>query len=195
MLICGLLNSKVKVSVKMFEEFDYSQFKNMPPPADGSLRTLSEIKSLKNIPINKSFVKKRDNIYGSFKEVADKKNIKLDKQEIDKLTDGSASVILKLKKYYNRPRPKDQAKQYGIDIDTLELASMKTPSYPSGHSAQGVLIGNYLADKYDNDEFLQVGNEISDARNVARAHYKSDSDMGKKLGKAMYNHLKQNGSK
>jgi len=195
MLICGLLNNKVKVSVKMFEEFDYSQFKNMPPPADGSLRTLSEIKSLKNIPINKSFVKKRDNIYGSFKEVADKKNIKLDKQEIDKLTDGSASVILKLKKYYNRPRPKDQAKQYGIDIDTLELASMKTPSYPSGHSAQGVLIGNYLADKYDNDEFLQVGNEISDARNVARAHYKSDSDMGKKLGKAMYNHLKQNGSK
>lgn len=179
----------------MFEEFDYSQFKNMPPPADGSLRTLSEIKSLKNIPINKSFVKKRDNIYGSFKEVADKKNIKLDKQEIDKLTDGSASVILKLKKYYNRPRPKDQAKQYGIDIDTLELASMKTPSYPSGHSAQGMLIGNYLADKYDNDEFLQVGNEISDARNVARAHYKSDSDMGKKLGKAMYNHLKQNGSK
>ena len=121
----------------MFEEFDYSQFKNMPPPADGSLRTLSEIKSLKNIPINKSFVKKRDNIYGSFKEVADKKNIKLDKQEIDKLTDGSASVILKLKKYYNRPRPKDQAKQYGIDIDTLELASMKTPSYPSGHSTQG----------------------------------------------------------
>ena len=42
----------------MFEEFDYSQFKNMPPPADGSLRTLSEIKSLKNIPINKSFVKR-----------------------------------------------------------------------------------------------------------------------------------------
>jgi len=190
MLICGLLNNKVKVSVKMFEEFDYSQFKNMPPPADGSLRTLSEIKSLKNIPINKSFVKKRDNIYGSFKEVADKKNIKLDKQEIDKLTDGSASVILKLKKYYNRPRPKDQAKQYGIDMDTLELASMKTPSYPSGHSAQGILIGNYLSDKYNDEEFKKIGNEISDARNVARAHYKSDSDMGKKLGESMYKYIK-----
>jgi len=174
----------------MFEEFDYSQFKNMPPPADGSLRTLSEIKSLKNIPINKSFVKKRDNIYGSFKEVADKKNIKLDKQEIDKLTDGSASVILKLKKYYNRPRPKDQAKQYGIDMDTLELASMKTPSYPSGHSAQGILIGNYLSDKYNDEEFKKIGNEISDARNVARAHYKSDSDMGKKLGESMYKYIK-----
>jgi hypothetical protein len=190
MLICGLLNNKVKVSVKMFEEFDYSEFKNMPPPADGSLRTLSEIKALKNIPINKSFVKKRDNIYESFKEVADKKNINLDKKEINNLNDSSAEVILKLKKYYNRPRPKDQAKQYGVDLENVELSSMKTPSYPSGHSAQGILIGNYLADKYNDQEFKEVGNEISYARNVARAHYKSDSDMGKKLGESMYNYIK-----
>lgn len=174
----------------MFEEFDYSKFKNMPPPADGSLRTLSEIKSLKNIPINKRFVKKRDNIYKSFKELADKKNIELDKEEIDNLTDGSADVILKLKKYYNRPRPKDQAKQYGLELENVELSSMKTPSYPSGHSAQGILIGNYLSDKHEDEDFKKIGNEISDARNVARAHYKSDSDMGKKLGESMYNYIK-----
>jgi hypothetical protein len=174
----------------MFENFDYSNFKNMPPPKDGSLRSLSEIKDLQKIPIDKDFINKRDDIYGSFKELADNKNINIDKKEVDKLADGSASIILKLKKYYNRPRPKDQAKQYGIDLENVELASMKTPSYPSGHSAQGVLIGNYLADKYNDNDFKKVGNEISDARNVARAHYKSDSDMGKKLGEAMYNHIK-----
>jgi len=174
----------------MFENFDYSTFKNMPPPKDGSLKSLSEIKDLQNIPINKNFIKKRDNIYGSFKELADKKNITLDKKEINNLSDSSASVILKLKKYYNRPRPKDQAKQYGLELENVELASMKTPSYPSGHSAQGILIGNYLADKYKDEDFKKIGNEISDARNVARAHYKSDSDMGKKLGQAMYNYIK-----
>ncbi len=174
----------------MFENFDYSNFKNMPPPKDGSLRSLSEIKDLQKIPIDKDFINKRDDIYGSFKEVADNKNINIDKKEIDKLADGSASIILKLKKYYNRPRPKDQAKQYGIDLKNVELASMKTPSYPSGHSAQGILIGNYLADKYKDNDFKKVANEISDARNVARAHYKSDSDMGKKLGEAMYNYIK-----
>ena len=177
----------------MFEEFDYSQFKNMPPPKDGSLKSLSEIKDLQNIPINRNFIKKRDNIYGSFKELADKKNITLDKKEINNLSDSSASVILKLKKYYNRPRPKDQAKQYGLELENVELASMKTPSYPSGHSAQGILIGNYLADKYKDQDFKKIGNEISDARNVARAHYKSDSDMGKKLGESMYKYIK-NGS-
>jgi hypothetical protein len=162
----------------------------MPPPKDGSLRSLSEIKDLQKIPIDKDFINKRDDIYGSFKELADNKNINIDKKEVDKLADGSASIILKLKKYYNRPRPKDQAKQYGIDLKNVELASMKTPSYPSGHSAQGILIGNYLADKYNDNDFKKVGNEISDARNVARAHYKSDSDMGKKLGEAMYNYIK-----
>tara|TARA_Y100000385_G_C12866385_1_gene539525 strand:- start:30 stop:566 length:537 start_codon:yes stop_codon:yes gene_type:complete len=174
----------------MFEKFDYSQFKNMPPPRDGSLRSLSEIKDLQNMPIDKSFIKKRDNIYGSFKELADKKNITLDKKEINNLSDSSADVILKLKKYYNRPRPKDQAKQYGLNLENVELASMKTPSYPSGHSAQGILIGNYLADKYKDEDFKKIGDEISDARNVARAHYKSDSDMGKKLGKSMYNYIR-----
>ena len=48
----------------------------------------------------------------------------------------------------------------------------------------------YLSDKYKDEEFKQVGNEISNARNVARAHYKSDSDMGKKLGESMYNYIK-----
>mgnify|MGYP003127307762 FL=1 len=173
----------------MFENFDYSQFKNMPPPKDGSLKSLSEIKDLQNIPMDKGFVKKRDDIYGSFKELADKKNITLDKKEINNLSDSSASVILKLKKYYNRPRPREQAKQYGLQLENIELSSMKTPSYPSGHSAQGILIGNYLADKYKDQDFKKIGNEISDARNVARAHYKSDSDMGKKLGESMYNYI------
>ena len=47
----------------MFEDFDYSQFKNMPPPADGSLKSLSEINELNKTPIDKGFVKKRDNKY------------------------------------------------------------------------------------------------------------------------------------
>jgi hypothetical protein len=37
---------------------------------------------------------------------------------------------------------------------------------------------------------MKTANNISDSRNVAHAHYKSDSDMGKKLGKSMYNHIK-----
>ena len=71
----------------MFEDFDYSNFKNMPPPKDGSLRSLSEIKDLQKIPINRDFIKKRDDIYGSFKELADSKNINIDTVENIKIMD------------------------------------------------------------------------------------------------------------
>jgi hypothetical protein len=69
---------------------------------------------------------------------------------------------------------------------------MKTPSYPSGHSTQGVLIANVLADKYPSaaNEFKKAGQNISDSRNIAKAHYISDSKMGIKLGNEMYNHIK-----
>ena len=104
----------------MFENFDYSQCKNMPPPKDGSLKSLSEIKDLQNIPMDKGFVKKRDDIYGSFKELANKKNITLDKKEINNLSNSSAIVILKHNKYYHRQRPQEQAKHYGLQFDKKE---------------------------------------------------------------------------
>ena len=37
---------------------------------------------------------------------------------------------------------------------------------------------------------MQTANNIADSRNIAHAHYKSDSEFGKKLGKKMYNHIK-----
>ena len=71
---------------------------------------------------------------------------------------------------------------------------MKTPSYPSGHSAQGYLIAEILKDKHPTKsaELDKKARDISDSRNIARAHYKSDSDFGKKIGLDMANHLKGN---
>ena len=53
----------------MFENFNLNKFKNKKPPANDSLKTLSEIKQLQKIPINKSYVKKYDDVIKRFKEV------------------------------------------------------------------------------------------------------------------------------
>ena len=37
---------------------------------------------------------------------------------------------------------------------------------------------------------MQAGRNISKSRNIAKAHYKSDSKMGEKLGKEMFEHIK-----
>ena len=168
----------------MFKDFDIKPFKKKKPPSDNSFDTAQEIKALKKIPLRKEFVKKYDNIEAAFKKTAKEQGIKdYDKKIAAKLIKESAPVILELKKYHNRPRP------YDLDssLKAIKMKSMNTPSYPSGHSAQGVLIASVLKDKYGKSSaFMQTAKNISDSRNVAHAHFKSDSDNGKELGKKLY---------
>ena len=78
----------------------------MKPPSDNSFDTDQEIKALKKIILNKSFVKKYDDIEAAFKKTAKEQGIKnYDKNIAAKLIKESAPVILELKNYHNRPRP------------------------------------------------------------------------------------------
>jgi len=173
----------------MFKDFDISKFKKMKPPSDNSFDTDQEIKALKKIPLRKEFVKKYDDIEAAFKHTAKEQGIKdYDKKIAAKLIKESAPVILELKKHHNRKRPYELDK----NLKSIVLKSMQTPSYPSGHSAQGMLIASVLKDKYGKGPaFMQTAKNISDSRNIAHAHYKSDSVNGTKLGKKLYKHIKK----
>ena len=178
----------------MFKDFNISGFKKMKPPSDNSFDTMQEVKEIKKIPLNKKFVKDNDNIEAAFKKVAKEKGIKdYDETIASSIIEKSAPIILKLKKHFNRPRPKVIAKKNNIKMEDVEMASMKTPSYPSGHSVQGILIARVLSDKYPKAKkaFNKTGDNISYSRRVARAHYKSDSKFGEKIGKDMYDHIKK----
>jgi len=168
----------------MFKDFNIKPFKKKKPPSDNSFDTAQEIKVLKKIKLNKSFVKKYDNIEAAFKKTADEQGVKdYDKKIAAKLIKESAPVILELKKYHNRPRP------YELDktLSSVKMDSMNTPSYPSGHSAQGMLIALVLKNKYGKGKaFMQTAKNISDSRNMAHAHYPSDSKNGTELGKKLY---------
>ncbi len=170
------------------KDFDYSKYKKIKPPKDNSLETFKEIKDIDKLRSDESFVKDNDNLIKAYKPIVGE-----DKQ-VKNLVDESQPIILKLKKYFNRPRPKELAKNFGVKLKGIELDSMKTPSYPSGHSTQGYLISEMLKDKYPekSKELDQKAKDISDSRNIARAHYKSDSEIGKKLGLDMAKHLKGN---
>ena len=161
----------------------------MKPPSDNSFDTDQEIKALKKIPLRKDFVKKYDNIEKAFEQTAKDNNIKdYDKKIAAKLIKDSAPVILELKKHHNRKRPYELDKS----LKAVKMKSMNTASYPSGHSAQGMLIASVLKDKYGKSSaFMQTAKNISDSRNMAHAHYKSDSKNGTELGKKLYKHIKK----
>ena len=79
-------------------------------------------------------------------------------------------------------------------MENVELKSMKTPSYPSGHSAQSKLIAKVLTDKYPQlrEQYNKEAEDISNSRNIGRAHYRSDSKFGQEVGERMYEYLKNN---
>ena len=171
----------------MFKDFDIKPFKKRKPPVDSGYTTRTEINELKKIPLKKDFVKKFDNIESAFAKTAKEQGIEdYDKSIAKKLIKESAPVILKLKKYHNRLRPYELDK----NLSAFVMKSMKTPSYPSGHSVQGMLIGNVLKMKYGKSAFMQTAKNISYSRRVAHAHYKSDSKMGEDLGNSMFNFIK-----
>ena len=177
----------------MFKDFDISSFKKMKPKGDSTFDTMQELKELNSIPLNKKFVKDNDDIEAAFKKVADENNIEdYDTSVAKNLIKESAPVILKLKKHFDRPRPKVTAKKMNIKMKDIEMDSMKTSSYPSGHSVQSVLIAKTLGDKYPKAKsaFNKKAKDISYSRRVAHAHYKSDSKFGEKIGESMYKHVK-----
>ena len=172
--------------MELLKKFKIQKYLDKKPPSNNSNTTKGEITELTKIPIREKFVKEKDDIKKSFEKVVGKDD------NIQKLINESAPIIMKIKKHHNRPRPKVIAKQIKTKMEDMEMASMKTPSYPSGHSAQGYLIGMFLSNKYPQkrDKLMKTARDISHSRRVARAHYKSDSLFGEQIGKDMYNEIK-----
>ena len=173
--------------MEMLKGFPIQKYLDKKPPNENSVTTKGEVKELSKLPIREKFIKEKDDIKKSFESIVGKDEI------IQKLINESAPIIMKIKKHHNRPRPKVMAKKMKTKMEDMEMASMKTPSYPSGHSTQGILIAKVLGDKHPaaKQAFAKTGKNISYSRRVAHAHYKSDSDMGEKLGAAMYDHIKK----
>ena len=174
----------------LFKDFNFSKYFDRKPPKNTSLRTYQELMYLKDLPEDKDFVEKHDDIEGIFKEVCSDNNVEYPEDLVKELI--KSCTMLELKYHYNRPRPFQLAKYYDIKLGEHVMESMKTPSYPSGHSAQGILIGKVLQTKLPitTDGFLEAGKRISYSRNIGRAHYPSDSELGEIIGNSLYQHIK-----
>ena len=182
---------KMNADEGMFKGFDISQYKANPQPTNGSLKTKQELKYIQNIPRNEKMIKDTDDVLNYFGDFIKDIGYVFPKDKIDKILKDSSKVILKLKYYYNRPRPDAIADILGMELDNIFTDTMGTPAYPSGHSTQGILVALVLSDMYPElrTSLLDLGKKVSFARLSAKAHYPSDSNFGEELGVALYKHL------
>jgi len=166
---------------------------NQLPPENSSATTLDEIKHLANIKPNKKFVEMHDDIKEVFKDTLAELELPYIEEELKSLLKQSAKFVMELKYKYNRPRPHQIAEFYGINLNGVELDTMRTPSYPSGHAIQGYLLGMYFGDKYPQSRkvFTQLGEDIAQSRILAKAHYPSDKSFGKVVAEYLYSIVKK----
>jgi len=183
-----LINEK-KDNGNLFADFDITKFKKSPPPKNDSEKTKKELEYLKSINLKKRFVQEKDDIIQNFNEFLKSKDID-DKKTLKRLKKDARKVIQELKSFYKRPRP------FVLDpkLKNVMLDSMVGYAYPSGHSTQSHLLYYYLIEKYPEHkkEFKKITDDIVFSRQMARAHYPSDIEFGKKLAKSMFDYLKDN---
>ena len=187
----GRHKNRMMTPLTLFES-EYA-LPNQLPPENSSATTLDEIKHLASIKQNTKFVKVHDNIKEVFKDTLAELELPYIEEELDSLLKQSAKFVMELKYKYNRPRPHQIAEFYGIDLNGVELDTMRTPSYPSGHAIQGYLLGMYFGDKYPQSRklFTQLGEDIAQSRIVAKAHYPSDKSFGKIVAEYLYSIVKK----
>lgn len=95
--------------------------------------------------------------------------------------------ILKIKDYFQRPRPRQLAAHLKLNFEPHRTATGHSPSYPSGHAAQAIALALALENLYGNEYgILRLGKAISYSRLQMGVHFPSDKAYGEMLGEIFY---------
>ena len=149
------------------------------PNNENELKVVKEYnnKRLNNKEID-DFVKLCDESISSvFIKYADYISIN-DIKEIDYSNSSTiSSTIYYLKRLFNRQRPFNVDKEY----DNYKTNTTRSPSFPSGHSAQAQFFAKKLSKKYPDKkkELYEIAERIGMSRIYAGVHYPSDHKFSK----------------
>ena len=179
----------------VFQHLNLEDWMGYPPPKNSSDKTKKEIQHI--ISLGEFRTQYEDDMIMSDLKIMKAFKIYLDEyglevntlDRIKEYKDQAEAIILTLKKHYNRPRPIQLAKEMGLQLDTFPLKTANTSSYPSGHATQGRLVAKLIADEVPlehRNNILKIGDRIAEGRQIAGAHYPSDTEFGYKLGDRLY---------
>ena len=177
-----------------FEDFDLEEWQGYPPPKNSSTETHNELRYLMSLGSKRKVWKTEMTMYDKkvikpFKDYLEDFGIEVEWDRIRELDYQRGSIILSLKRHYNRMRPAKLAKELTLPLDAFPLETADTPAYPSGHASSGRLISLLVADEAPLEHrknILDIGQRIADSRMVAGAHYPSDTKFGKRIADELY---------
>lgn len=177
-------------------DFDYKKILS-PPPENISQQVQKELDLVSYATLHRTdkeieFVLKMDEDMDQFyEELLEKYNLSYPRRYIHLFYDIVEPVLMNVKSYWNRPRPKQLADMYGIKIDRIVTETIHTASYPSGHTVYSKLVANILSGIYPqlSDKFDNIAKNTGIARVKQGVHYPSDNVSGFKFSNFVYNKL------
>ena len=179
----------------VFQHLNLEDWMGYYPPSNSSEKTKKEIQYITSLGEFRTqweddMIMSDLKIMKAFQVYLDKYGLEVNTiDRIKEYKEQSEPIILVLKRHYNRPRPVALAKELGLPLDTFPLKTANTPSYPSGHATQGRLVALLLADEVPLEHrknILDIGERIGHGRQIAGAHYPTDSEFGKRLADELY---------
>ena len=179
---------------KYFRGVEIKDFEGLKYPKDDSEETRKEILKIKSIKLDLAFVKKCDDIKKMFKGYFKENDLDFPDTLAKDIIDGTTYLLMGVKNFHRRPRPNKLAKKLGIEFDFVDLSTAKTLSFPSGHATQSHLLANILSDMFPKHKksFEKMADDISMSRMMAKVHYPSDIEAGKKMADVLYKQYKKN---
>ena len=168
------------------------------PPENTSDFTIQELMKMSELtqtltPQEKDLVYMvDDNPSHVFAKMIKKHGLKDHSEEFKRTWNITKPIIMNLKWKFNRPRPYQLAKAYGISIKVLETKTHQTPAYPSGHTAWAAMMGYILAEHYPehSSEIFDKIDLAGNARVLQGVHYPSDNDASMVITGALWQDIK-----
>ena len=187
----------------VFKDFPVSNWTEYHPYKNSSEATKRELKTLQSYEVYrdnaKEFMELVDQkLMKPFKNYYKEHNLPMkDLEDVIKLKDQLAPIVLQLKVHYNRPRPQKLSKILTFfrqsNFNVYPLKTAETPSYPSGHATEGRFVSLYLADRVPFEHkgnIKRIGDDIGHSRQIGGVHYPTDTEFGHQLASAFYSHYK-----
>ncbi len=166
------------------------------PPANSSQKTKDELETMANANLLHKNPAKLEHKYDdeflwAFEKLVKEANEDWDDVYFKKLVKEAASITIRLKYKFNRPRPFQLGKVLGIEVTKYSSSTAKTPAFPSGHTTQAVLVACVIGKKYPElkEEAMKIADKVSLSRLVGGHHYPSDIEYGEQLGKWISGHV------
>jgi hypothetical protein len=163
-----------------------AKFKNTPFPKNDSLETYKELMEIKHsmeTEANGMAVYKMidDDVFKYYQMAFEKIGLSLNMELVKQISTWLSPLIMKLKMFYQRPRPFQLAIYTDIELYPFASFPAQAPAYPSGHGGQSYFLCLVMSEFFPEfkDKIMGIADVVAYARIVTGVHFHSDNVFGR----------------